>query len=248
MNRRQRWVVQAVLLMAAVLLAWRLGTEWQQADLRYSALANSQETSAAGLPVETPEEPLAVEEIAAKNLFSADRNNELPPPEVSQAGPPPPRPVVVGTMKLGESYEALMSESESSESRVRRVKQGEEVGGYRVVEIQDQKVVIEYEGQTTTLDIYQSRSGVAQPRTPTAARPAAPAAAGAGTAPARTPPAARAATPSQPTGQPTGREIQDPKYGPYTRIFIEGNQRRVERTTPFGIQRWYEPLQPGDKE
>jgi len=251
MNRRQRWMLQAVLAIVAGVLAWRLGTEWQQADLRYSALANSTEQSAAGLPATPPEEPLPVEEIAAKNLFSADRNNDMPLPEVSEAAPPPPRPIVLGTMKLGENYEALMSEGGSSQSGVRRVKQGEQVGGYRVVEIRDQQVVIEYEGQTTTLNIYQSRRSVEQPRTQTAApaRPAAPVVVGTGTAPARSAaPGRTAAAPSQPTGQPSGQEIQDPKYGRFTRVFIEGNRRRVERTTPFGVQRWYEPLQPGDRE
>lgn len=250
MNRRQRWIVQTVLAIVAGLLAWSLGTEWQQADLRYSALSSPTEQRAAVLPATMREGPLVADEIAAKNLFSADRNNEIPEPEISEAGPPPPVPTVLGTMKLGENYEALMSEGKSSGDGVRRVKQGDRVGEYQVVEIRDENIVIEYEGQRTTLDIYQSarsqpaRSpGQQRPRTAT---PAAPVVVGTRAAPARTPAPARAAAPSQPSEPPRGREIKPPNVAPFTRVFIDGNRRRVERTTPFGIQRWYEPLQPGD--
>lgn len=248
MNRRQRWMVQAVLAIVAGLLGWRLATEWKQADLRYEAFESPAESTPAVVPAAAPEERLAVEQIAANNLFSADRNNALPEPETAETGPAPPKPTVLGTMKLGENYEALMSPGDTAEGGVRRVKQGEQVGGYRVVEIRDSKVVIEYEGSTTTLDVYQSRKSVSQQRThtTTAARPAVSTAAGGRTPPARTPTAARAAAPSQPSTPDRGREIKPPGLAPYTRVFIEGNRRRVERTTPFGIQKWYEPLQPGD--
>ena len=250
MNRRQRWIVQGVLAIVAGLLAWRLGTEWQQSDLRYRALASPAEPRAAELPVTLREEPLVADEIAAKNLFSADRNNEIPPPESKEAaGPPPPAPTVVGTMKLGENYEALMSEGESSRGGVRRVKQGDQIGAYRVTEIQDEKVVVEYQGQTTTLAIYQSARSVAQQRTrtPMPAGPAAPVVVGTGrvrpATPSRTPAVAQ-----PPTPPPGGRQVQDPNVPPGTRVFIEGNRRRLERDTPFGVHRYYEPLKPGDTE
>jgi len=237
MNRRQRWIIHAVLGIVAGLLAWRLGTEWRQADLRYSALASQTEQRAAVLPAAVPEEPLAADEIAAKNLFSADRNNELPPPETesSEAGPAPPPPAVLGTMKLGEDYEALMSEGESSRDVVRRVKQGDQIGEYRVTEIRDEKVVVEYQGQTTTLDIYQSARSVSRQRTP--AGPAAPVVVGTGGGQ----PAGRSRTPPARAQRAAPRRPMEPGV----RVSVEGNRRRLERDTPFGTQIWYEPLEQG---
>ena len=238
MDRRQRMIVQAGLALVAGLLAWRLGAEWQQADLRYSALASPAGQSAAGLPVAARAEPLVVDEIAAKNLFSADRNNQLAAPESSQTGPPPPVPIVLGTLKLGESYEALMSEGDSARRGARRVKQGEQIGSYRVTEIRAESVVIEYEGQTTTLDIYQSARGVMQQRarTATLAGPAAPVVVGTGGGQ----PASR---PSTPPAQTQGAAQQ--RRPPGVRVFVERNRRRLERDTPFGVQTWYEPLEQG---
>ena len=250
MERRQRRMVQAGLALVAGLLAWQLRTEWQQANLRYDAAPTAAEPGAAMAGAVPQREPLAVEEIAAKNLFSADRNNLVTVPETDQPGPPPPVPAVVGTMKLGESYEALMSEDGPRGQGFWRVKQGEQVGAYRVVEIFAEKVVVEYEGQRTTLDIYQSARSVAQRRTRTAApaAPAPPVVVGTGSGRPPAPAAARTPRTNQPSAPPRSREIRVPNQGPYTSVFIEGNRRRVERETPFGIQTWYEPLQPGDTE
>ncbi len=255
MNRRQRMMVQAGLALLAVLLVWRLGTEAQQANLRYSALESIAGTSAAGPRAAAPEEMLAINEIAAKNLFSADRNNEIPEPEAGPPAPPPPEPIVLGTLKLGADYEALMSEDESSRRGVRRAKVGDLVGEYRVVEIRSESVVIEYEGQRTTLDIHQLAPSARRTATPARTarssrpgRPAAPVVVGTGEAAARTPASGRASGTGQPGAAPRGREIRVPNQDSYTRVFIEGNQRRIERQTPFGIQTSYSPLQPGDTE
>jgi hypothetical protein len=249
MHKRQRWILHLGLAAAAVWLAWRLGTEWTQANLRYgpapagSRTAERSPAPSAAIPPERREPP-ATEEIAAKNLFSADRTNVIALETVSQqTAPPPAVPVVLGTMKLGQGYEALMAESSDAARRgARRVKPGEEFGGYTVAEILDEQVVIEYRGQRTTVDVYQSARSVArrvartetssQPRveatgsgsTPASARPASP-------APSR--PAAAGAQPAQPP----------PGTPPGTRVFVEGNRRRFERDTVFGVQTWYEPLE-----
>ena len=255
MDRRQRMMLQAGLALLTVLLAWRLGTEAQQANLRYSALESIAEPSAAGPRTAAPQETLAVNEIAARNLFSADRNNELPEPEVGPPAPPPSEPIVLGILKLGADYEALMSEDESSRRGVQRAKVGDLVGGYRVVEIRSEGVVIEYEGRRTTLDIHQSapsaRRTAAPARTASPSRttrPAGPVVVGTGGPAARTPAAGRTSGTGQQSAAPRGREIRVPNQDPYTRVFIEGNQRRIERQTPFGLQTSYAPLQPGDTE
>jgi len=243
MNRRQRVILNVALALAAGLMAWRLGADWQRANLRYEALSRSAERSPAMLPPVPRRQPVAVNEIVAKNLFFADRNNELPQPEPVRRGPPPPVPTVLGTMKLGDAFEALMSEGDAATSGVRRVKQGEQVGSYRVVEILAEKVAVEYEGQRTMLDVYQSarsvrqqqrgRTASANPRTPAA--PAAPTTGG------QTPPAPARPQANQPDAA-RGQGMEDPERPGY-RIFIEGNRKRVERNGPFGPEAWYEPLE-----
>ena len=232
MHRRQLLILQVGLALAAGLLGWRLETEWKGANLRYGALSRAAaERGAAALPPGSRREPSATEEIVAKNLFFPDRSSEIAP--LTKTEPPPPVPTVFGTMKLGESYEALMTETGATAGRTpRRVKQGEQFGAYTVVEIRDEKVVIEYQGQKTTLDIYQSaRAALSAPvRT---APPAAPVVESSSGSP---PQAGRSA--------PAPTAVQQPSTEPGVRVFTEENRKRFERDGPFGVQIWYEPLQP----
>lgn len=247
MHKRQRWILHLGLAVAAGWLAWRLGTEWTQANLRYgpapagSRAAERRPVPATALPQQRREPP-ATEEIAAKNLFSADRTNVVALETVSQqTAPPPAVPVVFGTMKLGQGYEALMAEPGEAAGRgVRRVKPGEQLGGYTVVEVLDEQVVIEYGGQRTTVDVYQSARSVARrvARTETSSQPTVEA-----TGRGSTPAAARQASPAAartPAAQPTQ---PPPGTPPGVRVFVEGNRRRFERDTMFGVQTWYEPLE-----
>ncbi|OFV99787.1 MAG: hypothetical protein A3H28_06675 [Acidobacteria bacterium RIFCSPLOWO2_02_FULL_61_28] len=241
-HRRQLLILQVGLALAAGLLGWRLETEWKRANLRYAALSRAAaERGAAALPPGARREPPATEEIVAKNLFFPDRSSEIATPAKTE--PPPPVPTVFGTMKLGESYEALMTEAGATAGRApRRVKQGEQFGSFTVVEIRDEKVVIEYQGQKTTLDVYQSArsvlpAGAAAVRT---APPAAPVVESSGGAP---PPQAQT-PPSPPSRAPAPAAVQQPSTEPGVRVFIEGNRKRFERDSLFGVQVWYEPLQP----
>lgn len=235
MRTRQLRILQMGLAIAASFLAWQLVTEWKRANLRYSALFRATaERPVAALPSPARREPPPAAEIVAKNLFSPDRNSEIAP--AGRSEPPPPLPVVFGTMKLGEHYEALMAEGESSAKRSpRRVKNGEPLGPYTVVEIRDEKVVIEYGGQKTTLDVYQSAHSVLQTptRTTTSAAPVVEVGA---SAPAAAPAA------SQPTNAPAGAAAaagQQPSSTPGVRVFDEGNRLRFEKDYPFGTQTWY---------
>lgn len=232
MYRRQLLILHTVLCIAAVLLAWRLVSGWKRANLRYGNSPHPRVGTSAYLPPSSPQQPAPpTNDIVAKNLFSPDRNNEMAKEEKPQ--PPPPVPIVFGTINLGGSYEALMAEKEqSSKPGFHRVKNGERMGGYTVVAISDEKVVIEFQGQKTTLDVYQSANSVprAEPRKPTAA--ATPVVESAGT-----PPPQPAAAPPQPSSAPPGVP-QD------VRVTIEGNRRRMERPGPFGPSVWYEDIPP----
>ena len=241
MHRRQLLLFQMGLALAAGLLGWRVETEWNRANLRYGALSRA----AAGresvlLPPASRREPPPTEEIVAKNLFSPDRTSQIAAPEKPE--PPPAVPTVFGTMKLGQSYEALMAEAGPPAGRApRRVKQGERFGGYTVTEIQDAKVVIEYQGQKTTLDVYQSARSALPMQPVRTAPPAAPVVETSGGAP---PPQAQTPFASSPSRTPASAAVPQPSPEPGVRVFIEGNRKRFERDGPFGVQIWYEPLQP----
>lgn len=232
MHSRQRIILNGVLAVAALWLAWRLATEWGRANLRYAALAEAKAQAAAPLLPNLPQSPPpAVQDIVAQNVFSPDRNNALAQPV--KAAPPPPVPVVFGTMKLGADYEALLAEGGGR--GYRRVKQGEEFGGYTVAEIRDEKVILDFHGRKTTVDVYQSANSVPRP----AAVPAAPAAPNVEKTSAQ-PPAPPAASQAAPA--PAAGAVSEPSSDPNVKITIEGNRRKYEIQTPFGPMIRYEDI------
>ncbi|MBI1956006.1 MAG: hypothetical protein HYS38_06390 [Acidobacteria bacterium] len=235
MHTRQRIVLHGVLAVAAIWLAWRLVAEWGRANLRYAALAQANAQASAALLPSLPRSPLPpIQEIVAQNLFSPDRNNNLA--QEKQAAPSPV-PVVFGTMKLGEAYEVLLAEGGSSAGRgFRRVKQGEEFNGYTVVEIRDEKVVLEFAGQKTTVDVYQSANSV--PRAQAPATPVAPVVEKTTAQPPASPPQA-----ASPTAPAPAEAVSQPTANPAIRVVIEGNHRRYIRQTPFGPIEWEEEIQ-----
>jgi len=234
-NRRQLLLVNIVLSIAAALLIFRLAGGWRSANLRYAALERQTEDAPAYLPPISGSRPATdTRMIVENNLFSADRNSMLIQEEETAQPASLQVPVVFGTIHLGETYEALMAErSEAATGKFQRVKTGQRLGAYTVVEIQDEKVVIELQGHRTTLDVYQSANSVARPK-PRSAQPAAPVVE---TAPA---PSRQQSTAQRPASRATtARQSPDPGV----RITIEGNRRRFERQTPFGAQVWYEDIE-----
>ncbi|MBI4459149.1 MAG: hypothetical protein HY648_03695 [Acidobacteria bacterium] len=239
MHRRQRIILQGVLAVAAVWMGWRLAAEWGQANLRYAALAQAKGETAGPLAANLPNNSLpSAQEIVAQNLFSPDRNNDLAQEE--KATPRPPVPTVFGTMKLGADYEALLAEGgPRAGSGFQRVKQGEKFAGYTVVEIRDEKVELEYGGEKTTVDVYQSANSV--PRAAAPAAPAAPTVEKTSSLPPPTPaPAASQAAPTPAAN--AGVPISEPSADPNVKITIEGNRRRYEIQTPFGTMIRYEDI------
>ncbi len=236
MHRRQLLILHGVLAIAAALLVWRLVGEWKRANLRYRPPVQTGTAAVASPVAGPPSRPtVPTDEIVAKNLFSPDRTNELVEPV--KAAPPPPVPIVFGTMNLGNRYEALMGEAGRTATRsFRRVKQGEQIGTYTVVEIRDEKVVIEYQGQKTTLDVYQSANSVPRPEvSPGPAASPVVESTGIAPSPAAAPPPAAPGQPPSASGA-----VQAPAAD--VRVTIEGNRRKFERQTPFGTQVWYENL------
>lgn len=240
MQRRQLMVLYIALSVIAVLLAWRLGSEWKRANLRYAAPHRTTAAAPAYLPPSSAPHaaPPLLSEIVAKNLFSPDRNNDVIQDEKPQ--PAPPAPIVFGTINLGGSFEALMAErGQSARPGFRRVKNGEQLGGYTIVEIRDEKVVVEFRGQKTTLNVYESANSVprANTRTNLATGPVVESV-------GAPPPQAAAPAPAQSSsgGPSSPAASAPPAPASGITVTVEGNRRRMERSTPFGLQVWYEEI------
>lgn len=233
--------MNVVLLAIAVTLSWKLLADWKTSAVR--------QTETAGRPVDNlgfnvPSEPVlsaAGGQVVAANLFSKDRNSIVELPPAAPATPPPPLPVVIGTMKLGSSYEALMAESaQNASTAFKQVKVGGSIGGYKVAEIRDDEVIVEFNGEKTSINVYLSASGVARNAGRTVAAEAPPAAASAPRVETSSAPAP--ASNSQTVAAGTPAPVQLPSPDPMLKITIEGNRRRYERTTMFGPQIWYEDI------
>jgi hypothetical protein len=230
-RRGQLVIVYIGLSVVAILLAWRLVTDWKLANKRYgSARPIANETTPLPATPAPEKAPPVINDIVSKNLFSPDRNNEIVQHDKSQ--PAPPTPVVFGTMNLGGKYEALMAEAGKTRA-FKRVKTGEQMAGYTVLEISDEKVVVDYQGHKTTIDVYQSANSVPRNdvRTIAAPTPSAPVVESSG------PPQAQAqsgaSSPSRPAAPAAAPGLD-------VKVTVEGNRKRMERNTPFGPQVWYE--------
>ena len=245
--------VNMALLAVTVWLAAEIGVTWRRNHARYAQFAVSPAVSrrpgayAVGADAE-PAGPARSSELITYNLFSPDRNNAQPLVEVEK-DPPPPVPIVVGTVNLGSGMVALMADQKQARSGAfRRLKAGDEIAGYRVVKIAEQQVVVEFEGEKTTIDVYESAQNVrraAGAGSTTSKRPAAPqvlTAVPAGKAVASKPATATPATspPSSRTARPAGSPTADP----FLTVTIEGNRKKYSRLTPFGVQTWYVDLPP----
>jgi hypothetical protein len=245
---RKPIVLLNLLLLAAVLgMAAGIRATWQRNHARYAApAASSPAVTAAGLATGAQALPALVDssELVNRSLFSPDRNN-VQPVVKKEKRQGPPLPVVIGTMNLGSGMVALIIDPKQAASgSFKRVKTGDEIGGYKVIQIAEHKVVVEFDGEQTTLDVYESAASVS-------------AAGGAGySAPApgsqvQTAVAATGATAEGAAGegsgviQSGGALIAAPTAA--EGVTIEGNYRVTRRMSPFGMMTYREPIPPESK-
>ena len=243
-------VINVVLLVAAIGLAVKLRGDWLRASRRYAVLGAATPTPPAAAPAPAV---LAAdwEVIAQRNLFSPDRNNELPKSAVEK---PPPEPIVIGIINLGPGKKlALMSDaSPRADSAPRQVKEGETFGGFRLLSIGDNEVEIEYQGQKKKLDVYTSAQQVPAPPPAPASAPQVQVVSTAGANPAAASSNATNTIPLSATEGPTNIPIEgtDSVFGHKDNLpagTIRGNRRKVERITPFGKEVWWELIKPEEK-
>jgi len=245
---RKPIVLLNLLLLAAVLgMAAGVRAAWQRNHARYAApAASSPAVTAAGLARGAQAAPALLDssELVNRNLFTPDRNN-VQPLVKKEKRQGPPLPVVIGTMNLGSGMVALIIDPKQAASgSFKRVKSGEEIAGYKVIEIAAHKVMVEFDGEQTTLDVYESAASVS-------------AAGGAGySAPApgsqvQTAVAATGATAAGAPGegggviQSGGSLIAAPTMP--EGVTIEGNYRVTRKMTAFGLMTFREPITPESK-
>ena len=100
-------------------------------------------------------------------------------------------------------------------------------------------MVVDLNGEKTTINVYLSSSNVLRNSARTTPEPA-PAAAIAPRVESSS--AVSSSSPVQTAAAPAAGVTQLPSPDPLLKITIEGNRRRYERTTMFGPQVWYEDI------
>jgi hypothetical protein len=106
---------------------------------------------AAPLPDVAPAAQYAA--ITAKDLFVPDRNSGviIAPPKVEEPRKMPPLPVVYGVLGLPSGVKAIMSERTGVAAR--SLKPGDTIGEYKVISLDLQSVVFEWDGRQISRDV-----------------------------------------------------------------------------------------------
>jgi hypothetical protein len=173
MNRKI--VLLNVLLLAALAsLGWLLRTRWLEARAKERAVLSKAARRAELLPPPTPAVPVPAaasdyQEVVAKTLFAKDRDpNVAPVIEVPPPPPPPepipPRPAYHGQMGIGPEPVALLSTDSKNTQRSYRV--GDDVGPFKLVDFDREKIKFEWHGKTLEYKLSELK-----PKEPVAAPP-----------------------------------------------------------------------------
>ena len=156
-------VINGVLLIAIGSSAIRFYTGWVSFPISHNPATIQSEGDLFPSPLvpEVGNEEAASDwtRIWAQNLFSFDRNDvAIAPPEArATAGP---RPILFGTMSLGEGPVALLATGQTRNRNSRPYGIGESIDGWEVVEIRDKSIVIGSGGIRTTVLMNDPTAGV----------------------------------------------------------------------------------------
>ena len=154
-------------------------------------------------------------DIPSRNLFSFDRTDIAIVAPAEPSKPPGPRPVLFGTMSLGQERLAMLGPGQSGNRSYRAMKVGDVIDGWTVVEIQEKAAVIAaneiretiiMSDPTAQIPRDYSRTAVTSSPVPQVVLPSAPPAASNNSSPSSSP--SNGAAPRQ-------RVIQTP-FGPKT--------------------------------
>jgi hypothetical protein len=237
---RKLLVLNLVLVGLTAAAAIRLRQEWLQARAREQAVLRQRIKPVRPpvmppLPPVAPIKPAGYIDIAQKMLFSKDRNPTVivevaPPPKPK---PMPPLPVFHGLLNLGDGPAAILSEKPGAQHRDFRP--GEQVGEFKLVAVDTEEIVLEWDGQEIRKDVHELLDRTVPP--PSSAQAAVAAA----------PPPAAAALPAKPAQAAPGIDLggrgikacQNGDNSPPGTV-AEG-MRKVIKDSPFGRSCYWEP-------
>ncbi len=238
--KRSLILLNVALMGAAVLLGYTLVGQWRQFEAEHGPGRSNSGARAESDGSDGPASPVSASSFAAivdHHLFSPDRNNDLPegvtdePPEALR-----PPPVLMGTMGLGgEDYALMVSGGPGkSGSLYRRLKVGEELGGYTLVRIEMDRVVMKTGGREVEVGMDdRSRKPKRKTRTAPRVESGPPQATGVGSG----------TRPTDASGRQRARS--DRRRGSDTGNLpvgtVRDGKRLIEEQTPFGaIKVWVE--------
>ncbi len=233
--KRKLLLVNLALAALSVAGGVHLRRAWIDARAREQAVLRKRIRPVPAPPVYTPPaaEPVKAagySDIAQKMLFSKDRN-----PVVVVAPPPPPKPVPMpplplfhGVLDVGDGPIAIMSLGPKGPHR--DYQPGDEVGPFKLVAVNNEELVLEWQGQTIKkkVDEFLDRSAAA-------AAAAGPAAANSAAPP---PPVQKAS--AEPGGD-LGAGIKACQPGDNSPAgTVADGMRKVLKVTPFGARCFWE--------
>ncbi len=238
--KRKLLLVNFVLLALTVATAVHLRQQWLEDQAREQAVLQQRikpvpPPPLIPLPAPAPVKPANYIDVAQKMLFSRDRNPtvivEAPPPPKPK--PAPPLPVFHGLLNLGDGPTAILSEKAGGQHRDFRP--GDKVGEYKLVAVNNEEVVLEWDGKTITKKVSELFEKTEAP--PPAY--SGPAAATAAAQPPQRPVAPAPATPGIELG---GRGIKACQPGDSSPAgTVAEGMRKVVKATPFGNSCFWEP-------
>ncbi len=159
------------LALAAVVsfLVWQMRREWVEAHARAQAFLSAQVKQVpaqplAALPKVAPLAAVAYAEVAQLNLFSKDRNPQviLDPVEPPKAKPIPAFPVARGVLLWPEMPPVVVLSLRSGGAQ-KGYHPGEQIGDWKIVSVDNQYVVFEWDGKQfkKRIDELMDRSALA---------------------------------------------------------------------------------------
>jgi hypothetical protein len=213
-----------------------LRREWTESRAREEAVLLKRIQPAAPppmapLPATEPVKAAGYNDIAQKMLFSKDRNSVVvvEPPPLPKPIPMPALPLFHGMLDLGDGPMAIMSDGPKGPHR--DYQPGDKVGAFKLVAVNNEELVLEWEGKTITkrVDEILDRSTAAPPAPgpPIAAAPA----------PIAAVVAQGAAAPGGDLGQGT-KACQPGDTSPAGTV--ADGMRKVIKPTPFGSKCYWE--------
>jgi hypothetical protein len=173
-------LVNLTLAALAAFGAWQLRVRWLDARARETALYRQQvkprpAPPVVPIPAVQPVTAIAYADVAQKMLFTKDRNPAVEI-DVAPAKPMPPLPTAYGVMVFGDVRSAILSPKSGTPHRA--FSPGEMVGEFKLVSVDPEQLVFEWDGQTIVKKVDElaskDRAAAAAPAPETAAAPPAP--------------------------------------------------------------------------